>query len=395
MANKIVLISDDLNFFDFIKSKLELRKDDELFTFDFNSILDKVHFLKNNVLIVNSENSQEKTLDLLKIFKFTPVIVTAFNDDEKFKKKCYYSGALDFITLLISDSEFRARLLPSLKFAGVLEKNENYRNLLINKDIIFENNEVFRVYEEIIDIELEKLKKTKRKAIFGAISPSDNSKLMISSNSIETIILNNIRKNDILMNYAPNKYFIFLYDTDLKYAKKLWDKINTQMPEIIYAGFFKVTNQNRQQLINEALNKLHHEINFSNLDKFEQNQKVISNNYNFKSFKQDFIKRVEQIIIPTFYQIQQKYEIKLAGVNIKNYCKNGEGEFALHCNNVSMLLKISTSGFAKVNIDIIYVVGEKEIEKKRISLDLEEFTSELLCDLIEQIILEFKGDCLK
>ena len=81
MANKIVLISDDLNFFDFIKSKLELRKDDELFTFDFNSILDKVHLLKNNVLIVNSENSQEKTLDLLKIFKFTPVIVTAFNYD--------------------------------------------------------------------------------------------------------------------------------------------------------------------------------------------------------------------------------------------------------------------------------------------------------------------------
>lgn len=395
MANKIVLISDDLNFFDFIKGKLELRKDDELYTYSFDDILDKVHYLKNNVLILNSENSQEKTLDLLKIFKFTPVIVTAFNDDDKFKKKCYYSGAMDFISLLTPDSEFRARLLPSLKLAGIIEKNEKYRSLLIDKDVIFENNEVFKIYEEIIDIELEKLNKSKRKVVFGAISPSDNSKFKISSNSIETIILNNIRKNDILMNYAPNKYFIFLYDTDLKYAKKLWNKINVQMPEILYAGFLKVTNQNRQQLINEALNKLHHEINFSNIDNIEKNKNIVSTNYNFKSFKHDFIKRIEQIIIPTFYQVQQNYEAKFIGVNIKNSCKDGDGEFSLNSSNATMILKITTSGFTRVNIDIIYLIGTKEIEKKRISLDLEEFTSELLYDLIEQIILEFKGECKK
>ena len=33
MTNKIVLISDDKDFFEFIRAKLALRKSDELFTF--------------------------------------------------------------------------------------------------------------------------------------------------------------------------------------------------------------------------------------------------------------------------------------------------------------------------------------------------------------------------
>ena len=278
MTNRIVLVSDDSNYFDYLKSKLELRKSDELFTFKFDEIIDKVHLLKNNVLIVNSELSQDKTLTLIKIFKSTPIIVTAYNEDDAFKKKCYHAGIIDFMSLLTPDAEFRARILPALKLSGILEKNDQYRNLLVNKNIIDDNNEVFKSYEEIIETELQKLHLSRQKAVFGAISPSDNEKLKISSNNIETIILNNIRKNDVLMNYAPNKYFILLKDTELDYAKKLWNKINQQMPQNIYAGLTKITNQNRQQLINDVLNKLHHEINNNSLNNLSENS---NQNYNF------------------------------------------------------------------------------------------------------------------
>lgn len=57
MANKIVLISDDSDFFDYIRTKLELRKSDELYTFDYDSIPEKFHLLETSVLIINSENS--------------------------------------------------------------------------------------------------------------------------------------------------------------------------------------------------------------------------------------------------------------------------------------------------------------------------------------------------
>ena len=76
MTNRIVLVSDDPNYFDYLKGKLELRKSDELFTFKFDEILDKIHLLKNNVLIINSELSQDKTLALIKIFKSTATSYT-------------------------------------------------------------------------------------------------------------------------------------------------------------------------------------------------------------------------------------------------------------------------------------------------------------------------------
>lgn len=389
MTNRIVLVSDDLNYFDYLKSKLELRKSDELFTFKFDEILDKVHLLKNNVLIINSELAQEKTLALIKIFKTTPIIVTAYNDDDKFKKKCYHAGVIDFMSLLTSDAEFRARMLPALKLSGLLEKNEQYRNLLVDKNIIDNNNEVFKSYEEIIESELKKLQANSQKAIFGAISPSDKRKLSITSNNIETVILNNIRKNDVLMNYAPNKYFIILKDTNLESAKKLWDKINQQMPQKIYAGLTKITNQNRQQLINEVLNKLHLEIN--NCSSINNLKEKTNQNYNFKIFKQDFIKKFEQIVIPTFYQIQQNYG-NILGTNIKQYCNNGQGEFSLNTHNIHSVFKITTPGFSKINIDIIYETSNGLIDQKRISLDIEEFTSELLHNLLEQFVLEFKGE---
>lgn len=392
MTNRIVLVSDDPNYFDYLKGKLELRKSDELFTFKFDEILDKIHLLKNNVLIINSELSQDKTLALIKIFKSTPIIVTAYNDDDKFKKKCYHAGIIDFMSLLTPDAEFRARTLPALKLSGILEKNEQYRALLVDKNIIDDNNEVFKSYEEIIETELKKIRSNNQKVIFGAISPSDKAKLKISSNNIETIILNNIRKNDVLMSYAPNKYFIFLKDTDLNYAIKLWNKINQQMPQKIYAGLTKITNQNRQQLINEALNKLHQEINNSN--KIDLSKET-NQNYNFKIFKQDFIKKFEQVVIPTFYQIQQNYESKLSGINIKQFCNNGEGEFSLTTHNVYLIFKITAPGFSKINIDIIYQLNNNIIDQKRIPLEIEEFTGELLYDLLEQFILEFKGEYIK
>ena len=69
MGNKIVLVSDDTNFFEYIRTKLELRKSDEIFTFSFDSIPEKLQFVNSAVIIVNSENVREKTLDLLNLLK--------------------------------------------------------------------------------------------------------------------------------------------------------------------------------------------------------------------------------------------------------------------------------------------------------------------------------------
>lgn len=399
MSYKIVLISDDSDFFDYIRTKLELRKSDELLAFSFDEIPEKIHLLDTSVLIINSENSNDKTLELLKILKGTPVIVTAYNEDANFKRKCYREGMFDYITLLTPDSEFRARMLPAMSAASILEKNKFYRELLVKNNYIAPNNEVFLNYELIIDKTLPDLHKISPKTVFGAISPNEKTKFLLQPNLIETIILNNIRKNDILMNYAPNKYFLFLFDSDLKSAEKLWSKIQEQISEKLYAGFIAVTNQKRQQLVNAALNKLHEAINN------EKDLNVIKNRQisnlpvaygtaspysNFKLFRQEFGKKIEQVITPVFYQIQQKYAGKLFGVALEQGTGEGYGVFYIKGKYSSSSFRITSPGFSKITIDITYQKDNGNIDAKRITLEPEELETGLLEDLLEQFISDYK-----
>lgn len=401
MANQIVLISEDTDFFDYIITKLELRKTDELFTFSFDNILENLHHITTSMVIINSESSNEKTLELLKLLKGTPTIVCTFNNDnETFRKQCFRAGAFDFISLLISDSEFRARTLPALTIADLLKKNNKYREILVQKNILAKNNEVYVNYETILDHNLSLIKDKSIKAVFGAISPNEKSKFLMQPNQIETIILNNIRINDILMSYAPNKYFIILFDTDLKSAEKLWNKITNQFPEKIYAGFSQITNQNRQQLINEVLNKLHLSINnardCSEMDSTNLNTlklKEDKNNYNnFKAFKQNFEKKFENVISPVFYLIQQKYTDKFTGINIQHQVKDGIGVFIIKNSSSICTFKVTSSGFSKINIDITFQKSLNNIDAKRINLDVEELETGILEDLLEQFINEYKTE---
>ena len=132
---------------------------------------------------------------------------------------------------------------------------------IVKNNIFSSNNGVLKKYDEILDEALQNIYDKSIKAVFVAISPSNTAKFLLKPEAIESIILDNIRQSDLLMNYAPNKYFLLLFNTDIDNASKIWNKIKTNLPEEIYAGFSAITNQKRQQLINEVLNKLHEAIN--------------------------------------------------------------------------------------------------------------------------------------
>ena len=402
MANRIVLISDDSDFFDYIRSKLELRKSDELFMFSFDTLPEKKSILKSSVMIVNSENAREKTLQLLESYKLTPIIVSAFNDDDAFRRKCYRAGMFDFMTLLTPDAEFRARIIPALSVAGLLEKNNQYREVLVKNKIITSDMEVFLDYNFILDKELEEINAGSKKAVFVAISPKEQSKFLLKPEEVESVILKNIRINDILMSYAINKYFILMFDTDVDSAKKMWQKISVQFPGKIYAGFCSVSNQKRQQLINEVLNKLHESINSDkgivDLNKnpvkgLDIIQGANSPYSNFKMFRQEFGRKVEQVITPVFYHIQQKYSGKFMGVTLEHGSGEGYGSFYIKGKHSSSSFRITSPGFSKINIDITYQKDSSNIDAKRITLEPEELESGLLEDLLEQFILEYKRGC--
>ena len=390
MHGRVVLITNDSDFFEFIVPKLKLRKSDELFRFKFEDIPEKLHLLQTSVLIINSESSKEQTIELLRILKGNPTIIFSFNEDENFKIACLKTGALSYFTPMTNDEEIDVGLSSALNVSSLLIKNLRYREILEKNNCITPNNEVFLDYVNVLDRELDKINKTSTPSVLAAISPNEKTKFLIKPNQIETIILNNIRKNDILMNFAVNKYFLLLFDTDIDGAQKIWAKISSQIPEKIYAGFAKTFSKSRQQLINEALNKLHEAINY---EKFTESM-ISSENptNNFKQFKHNFNKKIEQVITPTFYHIKQKYTDKLYGVIIEQEIGDGYGILRIKNRQIQSVFKITSAGFSKINIDITYLSGNENLDTKRIALEPDELEAGFLEDLLEQFILEFKKE---
>ena len=391
MQSRIVLVSDDSDFFEYIRQKLRLRRSDEMFLYSFDKLPSSLHLIKNSLLIINSEEAQDKTLDLLRLLKGTPAVVFAYNEDPLFKLKAYKSGAMAYLTPYMEE-EFEARLIAPLSVVGLLEQNSRYRELLVRNNLLMPNNEVFIDYEYILDKELEKINSSGLKAVLVAIAPNDKTKFLVQQNKIETLILSSIRKTDLLMNFAPSKYFLILYNTDIEAAKKMWEKIRTKLEEKIFAGFVKITSETRQQLINKVLNRLHEAINY-NKDRNENLAKdtaIDGINKNFKIFRQEFKKKIDNIVVPVFYQVQQKYSEKLFGIIIEQSFGEGYGNLLLKGRRCEGDFSITTPGFSKINIDITY--KSDKIDSKRITLEPEELEAGLLEDLIEQFIIEFKEE---
>ena len=390
MESRIILVSDDSDFFDFIRPQLRLRKSDEVFLYNFEKLPANLHIVKTSLFIINSEGAQDKTLELLKMFKGSPAVIFAYNEDNDFKIKTYKCGALAYITPLMPEEEFQARLNPPLSVLSLLQINNRYREILAKNNLIMADNEVFIDYEYILDNELARIKDSGIKAVLAAISPDEKTKFLIQPNQIETMILSNIRKNDILMNFAPNKYFLLLYDTDIDSAKKLWTKINSGFEGKIHAGFANIITQTRQQLINEVLNRLHEDINYAKNTSPEKNS-INAVGGNFKAFRQEFKKKIDNIVTPVFYQVEQKYNDNSFGMKIEQEFGDGYGNLTIKGRHSAGNFKLTSPGFSKINIDITYK-SSKNIDAKRITLEPEELEAGLLEDLLEQFIIEFKEE---
>lgn len=390
MQSKIVLISDDSDFFDYIIPKLPLRNSDEVIRFSFSMVPEKLHLIKSSLLIINSENNQEKTLQLIELAKDVPSIVFSYNNEEKFKINAYKKGMFAYFTLTTPDEELEANLLPALKFVSTMQKNNMYREMLVKHNLLLKNNEVFLDYNSILDKAIENIKKESISATLVAIAPSENKKFLIQQNQIETAILNHIRKNDILMNYAPNKYFLLLYNSNLNQSYKIWEKLTKILPNGMYAGFSLISSKSREQAVNEALNKLHIAISNNNDEFFSTTEEYIGTN--FKFFRQEFNKKIDQVIAPVFYHIQQTYNDKLFGMRIEQGIGEGYGVFYIKSNSSTGTFRITSPGLSTVNVDISYEEKNGEnTDSKRITFEPEELESGLLQDLLERFILEFKS----
>ena len=236
---------------------------------------------------------------------------------------------------------------------------------------------------------------------FMIISPSNESKTYYSSENFVNAIKTSIRSSDILTLGKGVNYCIFMPNTDLNGAVCVLNKIKEKLDFDIRAGISDILDKKYNEFEQDAQKALLESLALEKDFTLVQDEKIetlddwlndkSSNDY--KIFRQMFNKKLEKVIAPVFYRLQNIYEEKLFNTEIEQYIDKNQCVFNLKNKKGNSSLKIIYPGFAKITLLITHE-GFDSPENKTIKLPLTKITQKQLVEIIENFVKEYKENVI-
>ncbi|MCI1274278.1 MAG: hypothetical protein LKG27_07600 [Clostridiaceae bacterium] len=403
--NNIVIISENEEQLKVLLEKvILLRQSDNVVAVQYSDAEDAISKLNPQAILVCENVDQNLTLELIsnikKMNKICSIILLTSNYDQDFILSAYDLGADDFCSVNAESFELVIRVIRNLKNISVKKVLAQSKKLLSQNMIIDEITGFYgyKYAAEVYDSHLAKnLEET---GTFMILSPSEDEKKRFSVEKLAKCIKSSVRFNDISALGRAARFYIMLPNSDKNGAIKVFEKISAlySSNNLIKAGVyeykaaedFKHIEKNTLNALSEAMlsddayrvAETKKETLDSWLDSDEETPK------DFKIFKQVFNKKVEKVIAPVFYRLQQIYEDKLYNTKVNQYVNEDECVFHLKNSNQDSKLKIVYPGFSKI---ILYIVHEglDSPENSEKTLPLSKITQDELVKIVEDFIKDF------
>lgn len=403
--NSILLISDDKNFAEVLKSKLIfLRKDDAIITSNFDEAEQNLKLSLANIVLVHESTSKTETSELIKFLRQNKdicIILLANAYNEEFILTCYDIGIDDFAMSNAEAFELVIRVVNNIKHNSIKLQALQNSKILEQLHVIDETTGIYnynyaqQVIENAIDNNLYK------DGIFMVISPSESTKLSFSLEKMSNAISKSVRVNDVVTFGRGARFYIFLPKSDINGALVVLNKIKENYGENIEicAGISGIANKSFSDFEKDALQALSDALatNASYIladDKEETLDEWLEDTenepQNYKIFKQIFNKKLEKVISPVFFRLQKTWENKLFETEIEQSTSDGLCAFHLKNKKQDSTLRIIYPGFAKIIITITHE-GLDSPENDEIQLPLTKVTQKELINIIENFIKDFKN----
>lgn len=403
--NSILLISDDKNFAEVLKSKLIfLRKDDAIITSNFDEAEQNLKLSLANIVLVHESTSKTETSELIKFLRQNKdicIILLANAYNEEFILTCYDIGIDDFAMSNVEAFELVIRVVNNIKHNSIKLQALQNSKILEQLHVIDETTGIYnynyaqQVIENAIDNNLYK------DGIFMVISPSESTKLSFSLEKMSNAISKSVRVNDVVTFGRGARFYIFLPKSDINGALVVLNKIKENYGENIEicAGISGIANKSYSDFEKDALQALSDALatNASYIladDKEETLDEWLEDTenepQNYKIFKQIFNKKLEKVISPVFFRLQKTWENKLFETEIEQSTSDGLCAFHLKNKKQDSTLRIIYPGFAKIIITITHE-GLDSPENDEIQLPLTKVTQKELINIIENFIKDFKN----
>lgn len=404
MKNSIILITDSEKVSKHVKNKvLLLRESDAFFTCGYEKALETAKE-KKPVLIfyhLTEENEEEFFNFVQKIrqnsgLKTSSVVLLFEEFDENTLCSAYEKGITDFLTLDATETEFTIRTLWCLQKRENLFENQSKKDILSQLKILDKNNQV---YTENYTYTILKEESKKNWGTFVVAAPDINIRSKISPENLMNVIKKNVRACDILGYATDFKIYLWFRHTAKEDVLTVLEKIKNSLTSdfTICAGYIDTKNiefDRAEELANKALSKALLKGNTflpaeEPVKTKEESINIEVNVKNFKLHKENFVKKLEAILSPLFYQTQKRNEEKLFETKITQNVTEDRGIFKLENEKGKSSFTVSYPGFTKINVEIMHNIKDKDLKAEKLFVDTNEMSEEKLDYLLNSFIKDF------
>lgn len=406
--NNVVIISNNKLVAEQLISKIVLlRSIDSIAVVDYKNALSLLQKqIPDLILIYTSDN---ENTDIIKKIKFNeslkniPIIYIAEIFNQELLLTLFDEGISDFLTLNSNEAQFLIRIMWGLQKRELLKELENKTKILestgiIDKEFGFYKNEFT---ERFFKNKIKNIIQNKEQAIFMVLSADISCKNTLPLSFLASVLKKSLRKEDII-GFAPNnRFYIILNKTDKDGVLKVYKKIKENLNETysVSAAAIQIQNSNFESTerllkkgLDEAMSKGSSLI-FMGEKKDNKTLGLLDKSNlketNFKMFKQIFLKKIDKIVTPIFFQTQTILQEKLFETKIEQYVNEYESLFLLERETFKSYIKIKYPGYSKINIDVTHTSSKKET-KERITLELNELTQIKIEEILQKLIKTFQ-----
>ena len=410
--NRIVIISDNLAAKEALMKKINLlRKGDAVESYNYINAVNMLSSSVPELILLYADAYHSRCFEVLQDIKSTPefdtvpVLLVCQEPEQDFILNAFDAGISDYISINAQSSEFLIRIIWSLQKKNLLKRHKNCLEQLVDLDVLWSNSFFYK--EKFVDSVFKSIIKKacsqNKECALMIMSADIDCKHKLSAGLLANILKETLRKTDIVGIKDEDKFYILLDETDMNNAEAVFNRVQSELLDeysvsagvavIDVEGWEKAETNAKKALQDALFNK--QSIVFFNKNGMKANEnaseeaEMTSPNKNFKLFKQSFIKKLNNVITPVFYQVQKMYEDKLFETDIEQTTDEGKSIFCLSSKNTQSTLTITYPGFSKINIKTEHQTVEKK-QANSISLKLPELDNMELTKILEQFIQEYR-----
>ncbi len=413
ISSRIVIICDDEIIGKTLRVKLStLREVDSIKISKTNDAIFEIESNTPDVVIVFARAENKEIFTFLKSIRETtkqyrtPVLMVTDKLNEDFVLAGFDAGADDFVSLKNSYGEFLMRVILCLQKNELLSEIASKNKLLTELKVLQEESGFYlkEYAQKVFSTEIAYLQKYSQSAVFMLVSADIKCKNQLTPATLGAVIKNFTRTRDMIGFCGDDKFYVLLSRTTAQGAMKVYERMKKELNEgySISVGACAIDNlsfddleRNVAKSITEALEMGNTIVMYDpkeNIEPMNWLDSEKSGQKNFKFFQAAFLKKLENVITPTFYQAQQVWEERLFNTTIEQSCDENQSLFVLKTEGQESTLKITYPGFAKINIDVFHsFIGV--LPKEHISLELNELDETKLGEILLNFIKEYQGYC--